>query len=54
MQADHHQILRIVRQFQISAYDAAYLALAQQNSLQLATYDHRLRIACLAAGAPLL
>jgi predicted nucleic acid-binding protein len=39
-------VISLCRQFGISAYDAAYLALAREQSVPLATYDQRLRDAC--------
>ncbi len=39
--------------FDLSAYDAAYLALAAFRGLPLATADARLRAACLRAGVEL-
>lgn len=43
-------ILRIAREQALSAYDAAYLELAERRGLPLATLDDRLRSAALAVG----
>jgi predicted nucleic acid-binding protein len=51
---DEQSILRMARRHQLSFYDAAYLALALQHHVPLATLDKPLRTAALAAGAPLL
>jgi predicted nucleic acid-binding protein len=42
------------RAFQLSAYDAVYLDLAQSQRLTLATLDDRLRAAATQAGVSLL
>ncbi|MBS1857587.1 MAG: type II toxin-antitoxin system VapC family toxin [Acidobacteria bacterium] len=42
------------RRSQLSAYDAAYLSLAQRERAPLATLDEELRRAATAAGIPLL
>jgi len=42
--------VRLARQFQLTAYDAAYIALAQRREIPLATIDARLRKAADAAG----
>ncbi|MGO6816913.1 type II toxin-antitoxin system VapC family toxin [Rhizobium brockwellii] len=39
---DHLPILRLARKYQLSAYDAAYLALAVAENVSLATLDARL------------
>ncbi|TAX55081.1 PIN domain-containing protein [Rhizobium leguminosarum] len=39
---DHLPILRLARKYQLSAYDAAYLALAIAENVSLATLDTRL------------
>ncbi|MBY5662128.1 type II toxin-antitoxin system VapC family toxin [Rhizobium leguminosarum] len=39
---DHLPILRLARKYQLSAYDAAYLALAVAENISLATLDVRL------------
>ncbi len=40
---DEFQILEFARQFELNAYDAAYLEVALRHSLPLATLDQRLR-----------
>lgn len=42
---DHLPILRLARKYQLSAYDAAYLALAIAENVSLATLDARLESA---------
>lgn len=42
------------RRFDLSVYDAAYLGLAADRGLALATRDARLADACRAAGVPLV
>jgi predicted nucleic acid-binding protein len=49
---DEQAILRCARQYRLSFYDAAYLAVAQRNQLPLATLDKDLAAAALAAGVP--
>jgi predicted nucleic acid-binding protein len=51
---DESSILRLARLYQLSFYDAAYLALALQHQVPLATLDKPLRAAAFAAGVPLL
>jgi predicted nucleic acid-binding protein len=51
---DGLSILRIARQYQLSFYDAAYLALALHHRVPLATLDKPLRTAAAAAGVPLV
>ena len=48
------QIVELARAFKLSVYDAAYLALAMNEQLPLATLDKDLKAAALAAGIPLL
>ncbi|MGD0548501.1 MAG: type II toxin-antitoxin system VapC family toxin [Terracidiphilus sp.] len=48
------QIINLSRHHKLSVYDAAYLALAKNERLPLATLDKELRKAALAAGVPLL
>ena len=48
------QALSMASRFQLSAYDAAYLDLAQRERLPLATLDQRLRAAAKKAGVELL
>ena len=47
-------ILQFARQYRLSFYDAAYLALAHRRSLALATLDKELREAAVRASIPLL
>jgi len=51
---DEQRILQLARQFRLSFYDAAYLAVAQRNQIPLATLDKALEAAALAAGIALL
>lgn len=51
---DHNLLLGVARTHELSAYDAAYLALAERLGLALATLDGRLGQAASAAGVPLL
>jgi predicted nucleic acid-binding protein len=44
----------IARQLDLTAYDAAYLALAARRGVALATVDERLRRACERAGVELV
>lgn len=46
--------LQLADRFQLIAYDAAYLELAQRRKLPLATLDHQLRAAVKALGVMLL
>jgi predicted nucleic acid-binding protein len=47
------RLLPLAKQYQLTAYDAAYLELAIREGLELATLDEALRRATLAAGAKL-
>jgi predicted nucleic acid-binding protein len=47
-------LLTIARRHRLTAYDAAYLELAQREGLPLASLDAALRSAAAAAGVPLL
>jgi predicted nucleic acid-binding protein len=51
---DEIAILRLARIYQLSFYDAAYLALALKRQVPLATLDKPLRAAASVAGVPLL
>jgi predicted nucleic acid-binding protein len=51
---DEQAALRFAREFRLSFYDAAYLAVAHRNQLPLATLDKALRAAAVAAGDALL
>jgi len=51
---DEPATFRFARQYQLSFYDAAYLAVAHRNSIPLATLDKDLRAAAIEAGVPLL
>jgi predicted nucleic acid-binding protein len=48
------EVTEIGRQLDLTAYDAAYLALAARRGLSLATVDDRLRRACERAGVELV
>jgi predicted nucleic acid-binding protein len=47
-------ILPIAAQYQLSAYDAAYLELAKREGMNLATLDHDLQEAGLTLGVPIV
>lgn len=47
-------IMALANKYKLSSYDAAYLELAQRQSLPLATLDRKLRSACKTAGIVLL
>lgn len=47
-------VLRLVRNYRLSAYDAAYLELAQREGLPLATLDAELQRAAATEGVVLL
>jgi predicted nucleic acid-binding protein len=47
-------VLGLARDYQLSAYDAAYLDLAVRHGLPLATLDRQLRAAAVAAGVALV
>lgn len=51
---DTHAIIAAARRHGLSAYDAAYLVLAERLALPLATLDDPLRTACHSAGVPVL
>ena len=46
-------VLDIARLYDLSAYDAGYLALARHKGVALATLDDKLRLACEQAGIEL-
>ena len=48
------EVTEIARSLELTAYDAAYLALAARRGLALATVDDRLRRASVAAGVALV
>ncbi len=48
------EVAEIARRLDLTAYDAAYLALASRLGLALATVDDRLRRACERAGVELV
>ena len=48
------EVLEVARSLDLTAYDAAYLALASRRGLPLATIDDRLRQACDRAGIGLV
>lgn len=52
--ADMGAVLAAGRHHGLTAYDAAYLVLAEREGIALATMDGRLRAAAQAAGVPLL
>ena len=47
---DVHVVIATAREYGLSGYDGAYLALALQSNLPLATVDERLRKAARSAG----
>jgi Predicted nucleic acid-binding protein, contains PIN domain len=51
---DTSAVLAAGRRYGLSAYDAAYLVLAERVAAPLATLDTKLAAACRAAGVPLL
>ena len=51
---DDEPLLALARQYRLSVYDAAYLALAVRRALPLATLDTVLQSAAAAAGVALL
>jgi predicted nucleic acid-binding protein len=51
---DDKTVLLLARQYQLSFYDAAYLAIALRHRVPLATLNKPLIAAALAAGVPLL
>ncbi|HVA87555.1 MAG TPA: PIN domain-containing protein [Candidatus Saccharimonadales bacterium] len=48
------EVTEVARSLELTAHDAAYLALAARRRLALATVDDRLRRACVAAGIALV
>jgi predicted nucleic acid-binding protein len=48
------EVTELARQLDLTAYNAAYLALAARRGLALATVDDRLRRACESAGVELV
>ena len=48
------EVTEIARRLELTAYDAAYLALAARRGVELATVDDRLRAAAVAAGVSLV
>jgi predicted nucleic acid-binding protein len=48
------EVAEIARSLELTAYDAAYLALAARRGLALASVDDRLRRAATTAGVPLI
>jgi predicted nucleic acid-binding protein len=48
------EVMDVARQLELTAYDAAYLALAARHGVALATVDERLRRACEKAGVELV
>lgn len=51
---DESEIFRVARTHRLTIYDAAYLALARRNHVQLATLDSELIRAAQAESVPLL
>jgi predicted nucleic acid-binding protein len=51
---DDEPLLALARQYKLSVYDAAYLALAARQALPLATLDTALQSAAVSAGVALL
>ena len=51
---DDGEVFRVARLYNLSAYDAAYLALALETGAPLATADRRLAVAAHAAGVSLI
>ncbi|MDE3166314.1 MAG: type II toxin-antitoxin system VapC family toxin [Acidobacteriota bacterium] len=49
-----HDLTLLCRRHPLTAYDAAYLSLAQREQAPLATLDEQLRAAAASAGIPLL
>jgi predicted nucleic acid-binding protein len=49
-----HETLTLAEGYRLTAYDAAYLELAQRRALPLATLDAELRVAAHATGVMLL
>ena len=47
------EALPMIQQYRLSAYDAAYLALAKRLNVALATFDTQLRLAASAEGVSL-
>jgi predicted nucleic acid-binding protein len=47
------EALPLIQQYRLSAYDAAYLALAKRLNIALATFDTQLRLAAQAEGVSL-
>ncbi|MCD2184705.1 type II toxin-antitoxin system VapC family toxin [Rhizobium sp. GN54] len=52
--SDDAEVVRVARRYQLSAYDAAYLALALLENAPLATLDRKLASAARSEGVPLL
>jgi predicted nucleic acid-binding protein len=48
------RVIAVARQFRLTAYDAAYLDLASDQQLPIATLDRRLADAAKQAGVPLV
>lgn len=51
---DEARIMELARQYRLTVYDAAYLALSARERLPLATLDGKLEAAARAAGVSLL
>lgn len=52
--SDDAEVVRVARRYQLSAYDAAYLALALLENAPMATLDRKLASAARSEGVPLL
>jgi predicted nucleic acid-binding protein len=51
---DEELTLRLARDYGLSFYDAAYLAVAKRNRIAIATFDKAVRSAAVREGIPLL
>ncbi len=54
MEVEEEALMRLARTHRLTAYDAAYLELAQRNGVPLATLDSALAIAARAEAVPLI
>lgn len=51
---DEEVTLQLARNYRLSFYDAAYLAVAKRNRVAIATLDKAMQNAAVAEGVPLL